>query len=74
MTQIPAGYLIQRFGAKVLLTVNMIGTAMCTMVLPLTALHGVVRALTHQLAQHGPTAGRLAMRWLPYYTTLGRRS
>jgi MFS family permease len=36
VTQIPAGYLIQRFGAKVLLTVNMIGTAMCTMVLPLT--------------------------------------
>ena len=35
-TQIPAGFLIQRFGAKLILTANMLGTSLCTLALPFT--------------------------------------
>eukprot|EP01046_Picozoa_sp_COSAG06_P092909 COSAG06_NODE_39112_length_416_cov_0.817035_1_plen_101_part_10 len=34
ITQIPAGFLIQKYGGKIMLTNNMIGTGVCTALLP----------------------------------------
>ena len=34
ITQIPAGFLIQKYGGKIMLTINMIGTGVCTALLP----------------------------------------
>jgi sugar phosphate permease len=35
VTQVPSGFLIQKYGAKLMLTVNMVGTALATAALPL---------------------------------------
>ena len=36
ITQIPAGFLIQKYGGKIMLTINMVGTGLCTALLPMT--------------------------------------
>eukprot|EP01051_Picozoa_sp_SAG22_P004330 SAG22_NODE_229_length_14598_cov_13.257052_11_plen_286_part_00 len=73
VTQLPGGWAAQRFGARMVLTVNMCGTALCMLLLPL-AIRGTksVRAVGALLTTMGlfqgplmPARAMLMRAWLP---------